>query len=261
MGPETSDFSDNVPWENSMMCSRARFTAAIGVVGLLFGAACGTAKSEEKPDGKVIPPFNGRNLDGWTVQGEASANRWVVGHAKPGAKNPKELEVAPSTGDSGELINPKWHGVDLYSVAKFGDCTIDMELMVPKGSNSGIYPMGEYEVQVLDSYGRTTLNQGDMGAIYSVAPPRVNASKKPGQWQHIVIEFRAPRFSDGKKVANAKFVKVTLNGQVVQENAEVPGPTGGGITGQEAPTGPLKFQGNHGPVAFRNIKIIVPPAQ
>ena len=241
-----------------MIARCAKVAVVVAMVGLLLGASCRMAQAQEKPAGKVVSPFNGRNLDGWTIQGDASASRWVVGHAKPDAKNPKELEVSPSEGDSGELVNPKLHGVDLYSVEKFGDCTIEMDFMVPKGSNSGIYPMGEYEVQVLDSYGHKTLNQGDMGAIYSVAAPRVNASKKPGQWQHIVIEFRAPRFSDGKKVANAKFVKVTLNGQVVQENAEAPGPTGGGITGQEAPTGPLKFQGNHGPVAFRNIKIVVP---
>jgi hypothetical protein len=210
------------------------------------------------PAGRVVAPFNGRNLDGWTIQGAASASQWTVGHAKLDAKNPREFVATPSDGDSGELVNAKLHGVDIYTVEKFGDATIDLDFMVPQGSNSGIYPMGEYEVQILDSYGRKTVNTGDLGGVYGVAAPRANAAKKPGEWQHIVIEFRAPRFEDGKKVANAKFVKVTLNGQVIQENVEVRGPTGGGISGQESPTGPLKFQGNHGVVSFRNIKILVP---
>ena len=78
-----------------------------------------------------------------------------------------------------------------------------------------------------------------------------------GEWQKYVIEFQAPRFEDGKKVANARFIKVVLNGQVIHENVEMKRQTPGGVAGKEAPTGPLMFQGNHGPVAFRNIKITV----
>jgi hypothetical protein len=70
-----------------------------------------------------------------------------------------------------------------------------------------------------------------------------------------VIEFRAPKFEGTKKVANAKFVKVTLNDVVLHENVEMKGVTPGGLTGREAATGPLMFQGDHGPVAFRNIKV------
>ena len=69
------------------------------------------------------------------------------------------------------------------------------------------------------------------------------------------IDFQAPRFEDGKKTANAKFVKVTLNDQVIHENVEMKGPTPSCLTGQEAPTGPIMFQGDHGPVTFRNIKV------
>ncbi len=128
--------------------------------------------------------------------------------------------------------------------------------MIPKGSNSGIYLMGEYEVQVLDSYGKETVGPGDMGGIYVTAAPRKNACKKPGEWQKFVIEFQAPRFAEGKKTANAKFLKVTLNGEVIHENVEAPKPTTSCLTGKEAPTGPLMLQGDHGPVAFRNLKII-----
>jgi hypothetical protein len=70
-----------------------------------------------------------------------------------------------------------------------------------------------------------------------------------------VIDFQAPRFEGDKKTANARFLKVVLNGQVIHENVEMKGPTPSGVTGKEAPTGPLMFQGDHGPVAFRNIKV------
>jgi hypothetical protein len=129
--------------------------------------------------------------------------------------------------------------------------------MVPKGSNSGIYVMGEYEIQVLDSWGRVKMGGGAMGAVYGASTPRVNACKRPGQWQKYVIDFRAPKFgANGEKVenGNARLVRVELNGKVLHdENLKLNGPTGGALTGKEAPTGPLMFQGNHGPVAYRNI--------
>jgi hypothetical protein len=95
-----------------------------------------------------------------------------------------------------------------------------------------------------------------MGAIYGVAIPSTNASRAPGTWQRFRIDFRAPRFdASGKKTKNARFLKIELNGQVVQQNAEAKGVTPGGVSGREAATGPLMFQGNHGPVAYRNIVI------
>jgi len=71
-----------------------------------------------------------------------------------------------------------------------------------------------------------------------------------------VIDFQPPRFDGaGKKIANAKFIKVELNGQTLHENVEMKGPTPSGVTGKEAAEGPIMFQGDHGPVAYRNIKI------
>jgi 3-keto-disaccharide hydrolase len=114
--------------------------------------------------------------------------------------------------------------------------------------------MGEYEVQVLDSYGRMKVGNGDIGAIYGGYAPPVNASKAPGQWQQFVIEWRAPKFDkNGKKTKDAEFVKVQLNGKTLHKDLVMAKPTPGGITGKEAATGPLMFQGNHGPVAYRNI--------
>ena len=159
------------------------------------------------------------------------------------------------TKDGNELINAKGGGIDFYSEAVFGDAIIELEVMVPKGSNSGVYVMGEYEIQVLDSFGRKKLGGGDMGAIYGAAPPRVNACKKPGEWQKYEIVFHAPKYKDGKKVKNAQVEKVVLNGKMIQEKVELPKPTPGGLTGKEMAKGPIMFQGDHGPVAYRNIKI------
>lgn len=211
---------------------------------------------DEKHYGDAQLIFNGQNLDEWTTNaGSGKANLWKVGKAKVSASNPKQLEAAPGTG---EMINvsPE-HGAsqDIYSKAKFGDCLIEAEVMVPKDSNSGVYVMGEYEVQVLDSFGREKMGNGDMGAIYGGFAPPVNASKKPGEWQQYVIEWQAPKFEGDKKVKNAEFVKVELNGQVLHKNLVMPDKTPGGVTGKEAPAGPLMFQGNHGPVAYRNIVV------
>lgn len=200
-------------------------------------------------DAKPIMPFNGKDLSGWQVKSKKM--KWVVGTAEMDPKNNGKLKIEPG---SGQLVNPP-SGEDIYTEEKFGDGIFEVEFMVPKGSNSGIYLMGEYEVQILDSYGRDKVGPGDLGGLYGAAAPRVNASKKPGEWQTFVIDFRAPRFEGGKKVANAAFAKVTLNGKVIHENVEMKGPTPGGLSGKEAPTGPLMFQGNHGPVVFRTIKI------
>ena len=82
-----------------------------------------------------------------------------------------------------------------------------------------------------------------------------NAAKAPGEWQSFDIVFRAPRFNaDGKKTEDAKFVSVKLNGKTIHENVAAPKPTGSELPGGEKPTGPIMLQGDHGPVAFRNIR-------
>ena len=213
-------------------------------------------KQARKKD-KAARPFNGRNLSGWTAK-QASKSQWAVAHPAMSEANPKTLERTKGEGPMSlvNLVGGHGPGSDLYTTAKFGDCRIELEVMVAKGSNSGIYVMGEYEIQVLDSFGRKKLGMGDMGAIYGVAIPSTNASRAPGTWQRFRIDFRAPRFdASGKKTKNARFLKIELNGQVVQQNAEAKGVTPGGVSGREAATGPLMFQGNHGPVAYRNIVI------
>jgi hypothetical protein len=232
--------------------------AAGALTALVWMAPSSAAPDKGEKD--VIKPFNGVDLKGWKFAGDAKKSKWVVGRATLDEKDPKKFAVTviPPQASGGPaarmLINPA-SSVDLYTEQKFGDCTIEVEFMIPKGSNSGVYVMGEYEVQILDSYGKKKVGPGDMGGLYSNFAPKVNACKKPGEWQTFVIDYQAPRFKEGKKVANVKFLKVTLNGKVIHENAELKGPTPGGLTGKEAATGPLMFQGNHGPVAFRTIKI------
>ncbi len=232
---------------------------------LLIPFGCLLAADVAKP--AAVMPFNGTDLKGWKFKGDEAKSKWVVGRAIMDDKDPKKLAVTkiPPEASGGpavrELINAEAKGVDIYTEQKFGDCTIELEFMVPKDSNSGVYVMGEYEVQILDSFGKDKVGPGDVGGLYNAAAPKVNAAKKPGEWQKFVIEFQAPKFEGDKKVANAKFLKITLNGQVIHENVEMKGPTPSGVTGKEALTGPLMFQGDHGPVAYRNIKITPMPAK
>ena len=224
------------------------------VIGILTVLVCVFVGGCEK---NVVAPFNGKDLDGWEAKaGNWDKSKWTVGVAAVSDANDKLLVANEGEGEMINLARHHGDGVDIHSKAKFGDCRIELELMVPRGSNSGIYVMGEYEVQVLDSYGKEKMGPGDMGAIYGAAPPPVNACKKPGEWQKYVIEFIAPKFdAAGKKIANAKFVKVELNGQILHENLEMEGPTPEGVTGKEEATGSIMLQGDHGAVAYRNIRI------
>lgn len=225
---------------------RLPLVAAAGCCVLLLAAEADKAAS----------PFNGKDTSGWKVKGDAAKSKWKVGKASVDPADPGKLVVAAGS----ELVNIGGGGIDIYTEQKFGDVRIELEVMVPKGSNSGVYVMGEYEVQILDSFGKKEVGPGDIGGLYGAAAPRTNAAKAPGEWQQMAIDFRAPRFDDsGKKMANAKFVKVTLNGTVIHENVEMKGPTPSGVTGKEAATGPVMFQGDHGPVAYRAIRVSTLP--
>jgi hypothetical protein len=225
--------------------------AAWGILAALLAASTAVAQ-----DANVIRPFNRENLNGWKLKGDnQEKSKWVVGKASVDPGDPGKLKVDPLTGQGAELINAQGGGVDIYTEQKWGDAIIEVDVMVPKGSNSGIYVMGEYEVQVLDSFGKEKVGPGDIGGLYGASAPRVNAARAPGEWQRFMIHYQAPRFEGDKKVANAKFIKITLNDQVIHENVEMKGPTPSGVTGKEAPAGPLMFQGDHGAVAYRRIRI------
>lgn len=149
-----------------------------------------------------------------------------------------------------------------------GDIELALDFMMPKGSNSGIYLQGRYEVQLFDSWAEQDPKFSDAGGIYQRwdgsrgngregyegHPPLVNVSRAPGLWQSLKIVFRAPRFdSEGKKVSNAKFISVHQNDVLVQKNIEVTGPTQAAFFEDEQTLGPLVIQGDHGGVAIRNI--------
>lgn len=223
---------------------------------LTFVAAAPAAFGADNP--KTICLFNGKDLIGWKVVGKGT-NQWTFGKAAMDPDAPAKIKVA---GPGVDLINTN-RTVNLSSKAVFGDCLVELEYMVGKSgpknsvdSNSGIKLMDIYEIQIYDSYGKAAPGKLDCGAIYSEVAPLVNACKPPGEWQKLVIDFRAPRFdAAGNKTANAKFVKVTLNGQVVQDNVEIAHGTNVGRNAKEHPTGPLYLQGDHGSVAFRNLNV------
>ena len=148
----------------------------------------------------------------------------------------------------------------------FGDCQLHLEFASPpedKGTgqgkgNSGIYLMGRYEVQILDSYKNETYPDGQAAAIYKQSPPLVNASREPGAWQSMDIVFRAPRFADSGKVLRPAAVTVLHNGVVVQNDYELEGSTAWDSPPayrQHADKLPLHIQYHGDPVRFRNIWI------
>jgi hypothetical protein len=216
--------------------------------------------------------------DFWTdlSSGEKALEAWAsppgdwlcAGSAEPDSKNPRVLRAKQG---HGILVNGrKGRTVDLITKQKFRDIEVHLEFLIPKGSNSGVKFEGLYEIQILDSFGVKKPKGSDCGGIYPRAeeepeyhhidegvPPRSNAARPAGEWQTLDVIFRAPRFEPkDKKVANARFVKVILNGQVIHENVEVRTPTGSAWRlKKEMAEGPLLLQGTHGPVAFRNVRI------
>jgi Domain of Unknown Function (DUF1080) len=216
-------------------------------------------------DGGWIVLSDSKTFDGWA----GPATGWAfAGGAKLDPKNPKRL--VPEDGE-GVMVTggPGGRAKDLYSKRKFADLDVHAEFLIAKGSNSGVKLMGLYEIQIYDSFGVKEPSGNDCGGIYPRAeekpkyhhidegfPPRVNAAKPAGEWQTLDISFTAPHFGpDGKKTANARFVKVVLNGQVIHEDRDVGTPTGANYVKPEVATGPLQLQGDHGPVAFRNVRV------
>jgi hypothetical protein len=208
----------------------------------------------------------GKPLAGWQSYGKLG-NEWLSckGIVWDGLAAPSRLACTGGAGD--RILNgPKNKTNNVYTERKFGDAELYLEFMLAKGSNSGVYLQGLYEVQVFDSFGKSApLEYSDGGGIYhrwinnkgvGGSAPRVNASRAPGQWQSYHVWFRAPRFdAAGRKVENAKFLRVLYNGVPVQENVEVEGQTRSGMDLPEAPQNPLMLQGDHGPVAYRNVYI------
>jgi Domain of Unknown Function (DUF1080) len=178
----------------------------------------------EKPVvwGKPISLFNRKNTEGWHTNG---ANQWIA--------------------VDGILQSPH-SGSNLISDKNFNDFKLHIEFRYPKGSNSGVYLRGRYEVQVEDSKGKQPQNDL-LGAIYGFITPNEMVAKNPGEWQSFDITL------------TGRLVTVAANGKIIICNQEIPGITGGAINSKEAEPGPLMIQGDHGPVDYRNI--IITPAK
>lgn len=206
------------------------------------------------------------DLNGFTTDG---SNWLIVGKSLSDFTKKHDLQVEEGTG---VLVNTNKEekNLHLFSAFEHGDMELDIEFMMPKGSNSGIYFQSRYEIQLLDSWQVKNLSSQDCGSIYQRwdetkpegekgyegHPPTENVTKAPGLWQHYYIKFRAPRFdANGEKIENARFEEVVHNGVKTHENVEVTGPTrsANAESNSEVAMAPLMIQGDHGPVAFRNI--------
>jgi len=170
----------------------------------------------------------GKDLTGWRLLEPDAKNGWRV--------------------EKGVLINnpaqepgkPHIHYGNLRTDAEFEDFNLKLKVNVPKGSNSGIYLRGIYEIQVMDSYGKG-LDSHHMGALYSRITPSVSAEKKPGEWQDMDITLCD------------RHLTVILNGVKIIDNKPVDGVTGGAITSDELKPGPIYLQGDHGKIMYKDI--------
>lgn len=154
----------------------------------------------------------------------------------------------------------------IVSKEEFGDCQLHVEWSAPtpiKGSsqgrgNSGIFLMGKYEIQVLDSYGNKTYHDGQAGAIYKQTPPSVNAMRPPGQWNTYDIFWTAPRFAEDGTLKSPAYITAVHNGILILNHFELEGDTPFNRPPEYRPhgeKGPIAIQDHGNPVRFRNIWI------
>lgn len=178
--------------------------------------------------GEALELLNGVDLEGWELNEKEAANGWAI------------IE--------GELVNdpvqkqgePRLHYGNLRTTAVFDDFNLQLEVNVPKGSNSGVYLRGIYEIQVVDSYGKE-LDPHNMGGLYSRITPLEAAEKPAGEWQKMDITLYK------------RYLTVKLNGKTLIDNQPVRGVTGGALTSDQFSPGPILLQGDHGKVSYRNI--------
>lgn len=168
--------------------------------------------------GKPIPLTQGNEIKGWHVFGE---NQWIA--------------------KDGVLSSPK-SGANLITDEKFSDFKLHIEFRIPKGSNSGVYLRGRYEVQITDSKGmEPAIDQ--LGSVYGFISPSDMVAKEAGEWNSYDITLIG------------RMITLVANGKTIISNQEIPGITGGALDSNEGEPGPLYIQGDHGPVEYRNITI------
>ncbi|HEY2375049.1 MAG TPA: DUF1080 domain-containing protein [Gemmatimonadaceae bacterium] len=197
-----------------------------------------------KPPSDAVVLFDGRSLDGWqSADSSGHPARWKVADGY--------MEVVAGAGN-------------IATTRGFGDVQLHVEFMEPvpahgegqERGNSGVFLMGIYEVQVLDSYQNPTYADGAVGAIYGQYPPLVNASRPPGEWQTYDIVFHRPRFAANGNLTSPARMTILFNGILIQDNAVLTGPT---AHKQRPPYAkhpdllPLILQDHGDLVRFRNI--------
>jgi hypothetical protein len=170
---------------------------------------------------KPVELFNGRDLGGWKPQFASAKNGWTV--------------------RDGLLVNAA-PGNNLLTEQKFDDFQLQAEFRYPKGSNSGIYLRGRYEVQIEDNFGLEP-DSHYIGGVYGFLTPSVNPAKKAGEWQKLDITLVG------------RVVTVALNDERIIDRQTIPGITGGALESEEGAPGPILLQGDHGPIEFRKVTV------
>lgn len=270
-----------IDWSNTIMSRRGVLTAILTFV-LGLAPACWAGP----PEGEGWRPlFNGKDLTGWSFRKPDAKQAWVV--CSNVALDPADAARLKPSGAGGSpdavlLCGGDGRGSDIMTDEHFYDYELYLEFTVPKGSNSGIYNRGLYEIQVFDSFGVTKPAFHDCGALYERAVPAVNLAKPPGEWQSFHITMKGKTISlvwNGESVYKDRDFRhgETDKGafeRLMRENAGKPaelqarleekdgrfvgffgeGGTRSGLGGADRP-GPILIQGDHGPVAYRHLRI------
>jgi hypothetical protein len=231
------------------------------------------------------PLLSGKNLDGWKPRNPQAKNVWVVcDDVRLDPAQPERLLPVGSGGSPSAalLCGDDGRGSDIMTTENFYDYQLHVEFTVPRGSNSGVYNRGLFEIQVFDSFGAPKPAFHDCGSLYERAIPGENHAKPPGQWQSYDITMKGKQLTliwNGKEVFHEKDVRYgetdraaferlnqensgkpeALRVRLRQENGRYVGYFGEGGTrasldGPDRP-GPILLQGDHGPVAYRNLYI------
>lgn len=231
-------FYTSIGHREDVWCSATYQQHLLGGIEWALGLASGSATPQvpspalskaEKEEG-FRPLFDARTLQGWQLRRPDGPKSWLV--------------------ENGMLINRlehtkdkvTGHGTDLVSNDKFRDFVVRYDYVIPPGANSGVYLRGRHEIQIFDDYGKKP-EAGGNGAIYNVSPAALMASRKPGEWQSVEARIVGDK------------ITVILNGVTIQDGVACARGTGSHLDDNVDQPGPILLQGDHGEVAFRNIRI------